>query len=98
MVAHGLSKEGTRNEAKFILGKFKFESMRPAYFRALRGAPLGRRAFRYCLTFAFVADHCENILRHFLRIFADRAHKMAESRKKWRPACFMHIRTKDPHS
>ena len=38
--------------------------------------------FTYCLTFAFVADHCENILRHFLRIFADRANKMAESRKK----------------
>ena len=46
---HRLSKEGTRNEAKFILGKDKFEPMRPADFlsraRALRGAPLGSRAF-----------------------------------------------------
>lgn len=39
---HRLSKEGTRNEVKFILGKVKFEPMRPADFlsraRARRGA------------------------------------------------------------
>lgn len=83
---HRLSKEGTRGVAKFILHKFKFEPMRPAAFpsqaRALRGAPFGCRVFYYCLSFVFDADHYETILRHFLQIFAEGAHKMATSRKK----------------
>ena len=52
-----LSKEGTRNEAKFILGKVKFEPMRPADLlsraRALRGARLGSRAFYILPYFCF---------------------------------------------
>ena len=82
---HRLSKERTRSVAKFILRKVKIEPMRPAAFpsqvRALRGAPFGCRVFYYCLSFVFDADHYETILRQFLQIFADGAHKMATSRK-----------------
>ena len=75
--------------------KIKFEPTRQADFlsraRALRGAPLGSRAFYILPVFAFVADHCETILRHFLLIFADTAHKMAARREKWRLACMFAV-------
>ena len=63
-------------KAKFILGKVKLKPMQPAallsHAHVLRRRPFMSSGFLYyCLSFAFVADHCESFLCHFLQIWAD---------------------------
>ena len=60
-------------KAKFILGKVKLKPMQPAallsHAHVLRRCPFMLKGFlHYCLSFAFVADHCESFLCHFLQI------------------------------